>query len=95
VLTLDGIGLATSELPTYDECLVVLATKTGMTPSDWRDFFACEPEQQAAIAKTYADQQWVKNRDTFAEALAVLTVLATVAGAVTGVGSAVAAIKAL
>lgn len=72
-----------------------LATKTGLSPDEWRDFLNCTPPQQAAIAKSYCDQSWVQSRDVLGDVLAVLGVLATVAGAVTGVSGAIAAIKAL
>ena len=80
---------------TYEEAIVVLATKTCMTTEAWEDFFVCSPAQQALIAKAYADASWVVQRDTFADVLSVLSVIATIAGDVSGVGSAYSVIKAL
>jgi hypothetical protein len=80
---------------TFNEACVALATRTGMAPSDWADFLMCTPDQQAALARAYRDAQWVQSRNTFADVLEVLTVAATVAGAVTGIGSAITALKAL
>ena len=83
------------EMMTYEQAVTTLATKTAMTREDWLDFFSATPAQQAAIAKAYRDASWVKSPDVFADVLAILNVLVTIAGAVSGVSGAVAAVMAL
>lgn len=80
---------------TYEQALVALATKTGMSPDDWRDFLACSPDQQRALVRAYADQSWVRSPDTFGEVLAILGVIGTIAGVVSGVAGAASAVAAL
>ena len=80
---------------TLDEAMVLLCTKTGLSRSEWDDFFALSPAQQELVAKTYVDQQWVQSRGTWSDVLSVIGVIATLAGAVSGVGSAYAVIRAL
>jgi len=79
----------------FDDALVAVATKTGMTPGEWRDFFSCTPAQQRLVALTYRDADWVRDPDRFAEVVSLLATLTTVAGAVSGVGSAIEVIRAL
>lgn len=80
---------------TYPQLLVILSTKTGMSQDDWHKFFSCTKAQQQAIAQMYKDLVWVQNADVFADVLAVLTIGATIAGAVSGIGSAIEVLKAL
>jgi hypothetical protein len=74
---------------TVEENLAKLTTLTGLSQQEWTDFMTCTPEQQEFLAKGYAKLEWVKNPDTLTEVIAVLTVLSTIAGAVTGIAGAV------
>ena len=80
---------------TFEEACVALATKTGMSPTDWSDFLQCTADQQRALVRAYSDMSWTKSRDTLNDVLAVLQVLGTVAGVVSGVGTAISVIAAL
>ncbi len=80
---------------THAELLVVLATKTGMTQADWDRFLRCTLPQQQAIAQMYKDASWAQDADVFGEVIAALTVAATIAGAVAGIGTAIQVLRAL
>jgi hypothetical protein len=80
---------------TFDEACVALASRTGMDRDSWSDFLNCTPSQQAALAQAYKHCRWAQSRDTLADVLSLLGVAATVAGDLSGVGSAYAVLKAL
>jgi hypothetical protein len=72
-----------------------LALLTTMTDGEWRDFFACTPEQQMLIAQGYRDMDWAKSPPTLARVLEILAVIGTIAGVVSGVAGAATALAAL
>jgi hypothetical protein len=80
---------------TLDEGRAILATRTGMTPAQWDDFWACTRAQQELIVATEEHMQWTQDRDILADAVAVMTVMVTIAGAVSGVGTALEVMRAL
>lgn len=75
--------------------LVDLSANTGMKPSDWLDFLTATPDQQALMAKGYADLDWVAQHSTFTTVLNILTIMGTIAGVVTGVAGAAQSLAAL
>jgi hypothetical protein len=72
-----------------------LSTLTEMTPAEWRDFLSLDCEAQLAVAQTYRDAAWVKNADTLAAVLAVLSLVIPIVGAVSGAASAANALRQL
>jgi hypothetical protein len=74
---------------------VELEGLTGYAASDWADFLSCTPEQQRVIVQSFRDADWAKNADTLGKVLAVLTIAATIAGAISGVAGAVSAVQTL
>lgn len=78
-----------------DQYLVELNNLTGMSPKDWQDFLSCTKEEQAVIAQGYRDMDWRANPDTFGKVMAILNVITTFAGAVSGVAGAATAVEAL
>jgi hypothetical protein len=80
---------------TFEELVVILATKTGMSREEWADFFTLTLEQQMATAQAYARASWVLDGNLFAEILAILLAAAQVGGAVAGVVSGAQAIQSL
>ena len=81
--------------PTTDEYFAQLTLLTKMNPKEWNDFLTCTPEEQAVIAKGYADMNWVQSPDVFAKVLEILAVIGSIAGVVSGVAGAAGAISAL
>jgi hypothetical protein len=84
---------------TREECIATIATKTGMSRDDWADYLQLPFPAQQATARTYQNAAWVRDRNVLADVLSVLgtflSVGVTVAGDVTGVASAIVALKAL
>lgn len=82
-------------MQTVEEAFAELATITGLSVDDWRDFLAATPEQQALMVQAYRDQDWARNPDRFGQVIGILSVVGTVAGVVSGVAGAASAIAAL
>ena len=80
---------------TFDECVVTLSTKTGLSRDEWADFLSLPPEAQCAAAAAYRGASWVQSRDTLADVMSALLAAAQVAGAIAGIGSGYTALKAL
>lgn len=82
-------------MQTVEEAIAEIATLTGMSPEEWRDFLAATPEQQALIVDAYRDQDWTRNPDTLGRVIGILSVVGTIAGIVSGVAGAASAVAAL
>lgn len=80
---------------TFEQAVSALATKTGMSESDWSDFLAADDAGQKLIVKTYADMSWAKSPNVLSDVISILTVLGTIAGAVSGISGAIGAVSAL
>jgi hypothetical protein len=83
---------------TSDDYLVQLAQLTTLTAEQWADFLSLSPDDQALAAQGYAACSWVQEPNRFAQVLAILEVVGTIAGVVSGVagaGSAIVALKAV
>ncbi len=83
---------------TLDEVCSTIATKAPVkSPEDWADFFAMPPALQEAEARLVKSAIFERDDGTsvWADMLGFLGVAATVAGDVTGVGSAFTFFKAL
>lgn len=80
---------------TADDAFAQLATLTGLSMSEWSDLIGLPPPAQRLCVEAYRDQAWVKNPETFAIVLDVLTVIGTIAGVVGGVAGAASAVSAL
>jgi hypothetical protein len=77
------------------DLLVELATLTGLSPAEWRDFCSLPPDAQQAVARAYRDQDWSRSPDTLSAVLGVLRTLAAVAADVSGIAGAASAISAI
>ncbi len=77
------------------QAYAALAEKTGMSREEWADFFKLPESAQLLVAKTYAQAPWVQSRDTWADVVAAIGVIAAIAGAISGVAGAYKAISAL
>lgn len=74
--------------------LAELSTLTGMSASEWRDFLSLSPEEQAAVAGTYRDMDWIRSPDVLGKVLSVLGALGEAAASVTNISGAIGAIRA-
>ena len=87
-----------SELPRdEDELFAILLSEFGMTREDATDFLSCTQSQQEAMARGYRRSSWGQSPSKWALFLAVVNLLVTVGGVVSGLagaGSAVLALKA-
>ena len=72
-----------------------LAILTGMTRQEWADFLAMSPEMQLVAVQGYRDMTWRRDPDVWPRVLAVIEAVATVAGAITGVAGALAALRSI
>ncbi len=75
--------------------LAKAATLTGLSTQELQDFLSMTPEMQKQAVQTYADADWVKNRDTLADVISVLQIIGTIASVVSGVAGAATAVQAL
>ena len=86
------------ELPQdEDELFAILLSEFGMSREEALDFLSCTREQQEAMARAYRNSSWGQRPDRWALFLAVVNILVTVGGVVSGLagaGSAVLALKA-
>lgn len=83
---------------TYDEICATMAMKAPVkTPPEWQDFFEMPPELQEAEAQLVKTAIFQRDDGSsiWADMLGFLGVAATIAGDVTGVGSAFTFFKAL
>lgn len=87
-----------SELPRdEDELFAILLSDFGMSRDDAADFLSATPSQQEAMARGYRRSSWGRQPDRWALFLAIVNILVTVGGVVSGLagaGSAVLALKA-
>lgn len=77
---------------TPDERIVAIATKTGMSQDELRDFLSCTPDQQELLVKTADNMRWTQSKSTLAEVIVILEPLVTIAGVVSGVAGAAGAV---
>ena len=88
-----------AELPQdEDELVALLLSEFGMTREDASDFLSCTGPQQQAMARGYRRSAWGQQPDRWALFLAIVNVLVTIAGVVSGLagaGSAVLSLKAV
>lgn len=80
---------------TEEDLYAALATETGMTAQDWRDFTSLPQVMQLRVAEGYAAMSWAKSPDKLPKILEILGLIGTIAGVITGVGGAIGAIAAL
>lgn len=78
-----------------EKVTVELSGLTGMSASEWLDFYSLSADDQVFTANGYRSMSWAQHPDTLGKVLAVAGALATIAGAVSGVASAVSAVQAL
>ena len=84
-----------AEEVTPEDLVAELATLTQMSPSEVQDFLSATPAQQLLIIANYRGCDWTVQPDTLARILAIVTLLGTIAGAISGIGGAVGAIVAI
>jgi len=84
-----------AEDATPEEALAEFTRLTSGDLGDARDFLSMTPEQQAQTLDNYRHAGWRNSSNTIGEIIAVLGVIGTVAGDLTGVGGAVSLFKSL
>ena len=72
-----------------------LCDLTGLDAQVWNDFLALPPAGQRIALDLYRGASWTRDPSTLERVVALVEVLVTVAGDVSGVAGAVAAVKGL
>lgn len=80
---------------TFDDVCQTMAAKSGAkTPEEWSDFFAMPVELQEVEAKLFRDAVWAKEGPSaWTSILTDLGIAVTVLGDVSGIGSALVALR--
>lgn len=89
------VAISNQDQQALDDCLCELTALTDLSVDEWNDFLALPPEGQRLIADGYKGMSWTQSPDILSRVLSVLTLVGNLAGAVSGVGGAIAAIKSL
>ena len=89
------IPQATRRQVTRDEVLAELLDLTGIKSGEWEDFAILPPAGQRIALDLYRGASWTRDPSTLERVVALVEVLVTVAGDVSGVAGAVAAVKGL